>query len=476
MSVKNVVIFEDGLASNFNPLALTRPVYDLICGMNTLWKGVVERFYPDATVSFVCRDYLKAVFKQKVDAKVNDLSELDSALFINGRTLASFSELPAIEGGSEIGMQGEIIVYARLKGDEISSLVSGITDNPQDFVDKLSALSAPKVDDKGVKLATYIWKLMSNNAKAIEADFKIFGKPKQSSGIIEKGAYIRAEIDGKIKTLDSEEATKLMLAGEISLHIGKSSRVYPDVTIDLTGGAVYIGDYADIRPPTLIDGPCCIMSSSGKPKQNTIIDGALMRSGSTLGPVCRVGGELEESIIQGFTNKHHAGFIGHSYLGEWVNVGAMATNSDLKNDLTEVKVPMNGKLIDTEDLKVGSFIGDHVKLGIGALLTTGTSIGIMTNVLNSGSIGPQDIPSFCFYREDRLSKGFRPKTLIETAARVMSRRNVEQTPADAELLEKVFEMVKDDRDDKVEKQNRSVDNEVIKIIRQWNKEQEKKAQ
>ncbi|MBM3213123.1 hypothetical protein FJZ33_12940 [Candidatus Poribacteria bacterium] len=158
---------------------------------------------------------------------------------------------------------------------------------------------------------------------------------------------------------------------------------------------------------------------------------------------------MEESIIQGYTNKHHAGFIGHAYLGEWVNIGAMGTNSDLKNDMSEVKVPVNGKLEDTYSIKVGSFIGDHAKLGIGALLTTGTVVGIMTNVLASGSIPPQDIPSFCFYREDRFSRGFRPKTFIEIAATVMSRRNVKQTPEDVKLLEKIYEMVKDERDSKI---------------------------
>jgi UDP-N-acetylglucosamine diphosphorylase/glucosamine-1-phosphate N-acetyltransferase len=471
MSDKNVVIFEDELYGNFNPLALTRPTYDLICGMNTIWKSIMERFYPGAKVSFVCRDYLKAVFKQKVNAKVNDLSGLASALFINGRTLAALSELPPVDGDSEMGLQDKTIVFARLNANEISSLAGSISDNPKDFVDKLASIDIPKGEVKGIKLANYIWELIRHNAEAIGADFKLMGKPEESLGIIEKGAYVRIKSGKKIKVLNSDKAKKLMLDGEINLHVGKGARIFTGVTIDITGGPVYIGDYADVRPPTLIDGPCCIMSSPGKPKQTTIIDGALMRSGSTLGPVCRVGGELEESIIQGFSNKHHAGFIGHAYLGEWVNIGAMATNSDLKNDMSDVKVPINGQLLDSNDLKVGSFLGDHVKLGIGALLTTGTVVGIMTNVLASGSIPPQYIPSFCFYREDRLSVGFRPKTFIEIAERVMIRRNVKQTPEDVELLEKVLKIIKEDRDNEIEKQNRVVDNAIFKIIRQWNKEQ-----
>ena len=471
MSGKNIVIFEDSAASNLNPLALTRPVFELMCGMTTLWENIVNRSYPDADLRFICRDYLKEVFQQKVDAKVNDLNGLEGALFVNGRTLAAFSELPPIEGESEIGLQDDVIAYARLKASEIDSLSEGITDDPGDFTDKLASLNVPRKEAQGIKLVGYLWELIGHNGKAIEADFEVYGKPEKSQGIIEKGAYIRTSDGDDVKVYDAEEAMKLLKAGEIPLYIGEGARVHPNVLVDLTGGPVYIGAYTDIRPPTIIDGPCCIMDNAGTPKKVTIIDGAKMREGVTLGPVCRLGGEVEESIIQGYSNKHHSGFIGHAYLGEWVNVGAMATNSDLKNDLTDVKMPVNGNLVDTGDLKVGSFIGDHVKLGIGALLTTGTVVGVMTNVLSSGSIPPQFIPSFCFYREDRLIRGFRPKTLIETAARVMSRREVAQTPAYAQLLEKVYELTKDERDAEIEKQNRKADGTILKIIRQWSKEQ-----
>lgn len=575
MSDKNVVIFEDDKAGNFNPLTLTRPAFELISGMKTLWENIVNRFYPDAEVSFVCRDYLKATFQQRVDAKVNDLKGFEEPLFVNGRVMAAFSELPPINGAKEIGVQDEllfsvdfgseyrggplrlesklseyqsslnssiipkelkekfksknislsdnasvlvkeadarwlitdgdkvyivrkevykkkyirreqefeidihrldiyqhdVVVYARLSAKDVEGLADNITDNPEDFYNKLASLDLPRKEVEGVELANYLCKLVLRNEddpekNAIEADFKFYADPKKSTGVIERGALVRVSDGDEIKVYEAEEAMNLVKAGKLPLYVGEGAHIYPNVLINLAGGPVYIGAYTEVRPPTLIDGPCCIMDSAGTPKKTTIIDGALIRPGAVLGPVCRVGGELEASIIQGYTNKHHAGFIGHAYLGEWVNIGAMATNSDLKNDMSDVKVPVNGQLIDTGELKVGSFIGDHVKLGIGALLTTGTSVGIMTNVLASGSIPPQDIPSFCFYREDRLSRGFRPTTLIEIADMVMARRRVEQTQADVELLEKVYEMIKDARDAEIEKHNRRVDNAVVKIIRQ----------
>ncbi len=465
MSGKNVVIFEDSAASNFAPLTLTRPAFELICGMTTLWENIANRFYSDAEVSFTCRDYLKTVFQQKVGAKVNDLSGLENALFVNGRILAAFSELPPVDGESEIGLQGDVVVYARLKADEMA----GLADDPEDLAAKIAALDVPRKEVQGVQLTSYLWELVRYNEEegAITSDFEFYADPKKSQGVVEKGAYVR--VDDVV--YGAEEAMKLVLAGELPLYLGEAARVKPNVLLDLSDGPIYIGAHTDVRPPTIIDGPCCIMDSEGTPKKTTVIDGAKMRPGITLGPVCRIGGEVEATIVQGYTNKHHSGFIGHAYMGEWVNIGAMATNSDLKNDLTDVSVYANGKAVDTKDLKVGSFIGDHTKLGIGALLTTGTVVGIMTNVLSSGSIPPKVIPSFCVYREDRLSRGFRLKSLLETSERVMGRRRVDQTPEYVEMLEKVNDLVKDERDAEIEKHNRRVDTSVLKIIRQWAKSQ-----
>lgn len=470
MSGKNVVIFEDNTTGNFAPLALTRPVFELICGMTTLWENIVNRFYSDAEVRFVCRDYLKAVFQQKTGAKVNDLSELESVLLVNGRTLAAFSELPPVDGESEIGMQDGVVVYARLKAGEIA----GLPDNSEELADKLAALDVPKKEVQGTKLVSYIWELIQLNEgdpSAITADFEFYADPGSSQGVVEKGAYVRIADGDDVKIYNAEEAMALVKAGKLPLYLGEGARVKPNVLLDLSDGPIYIGAHTDVRPPTIIDGPCCIMDNAGTSKKTTVIDGAKIRPGTTLGPVCRIGGEIEATIVQGYTNKHHSGFIGHAYMGEWVNIGAMATNSDLKNDLTDVKVYANGKSVDTGDLKVGSFIGDHTKLGIGALLTTGTVVGIMTNVLSSGNIPPKFIPSFCVYREDRIGRGFRLKALIETSERVMGRRKIDLTPEYAEMIGKVLEMVKDERDEEMTKHNRKADTTVLKIVRQWAKTQ-----
>ncbi|MEK7397667.1 MAG: hypothetical protein AAB116_12115, partial [Candidatus Poribacteria bacterium] len=151
------------------------------------------------------------------------------------------------------------------------------------------------------KLVKYLWELVLTNGDVIKADFDFYAKPEDSKGVIENGVFVRAKVDGKIVSYGAEEAMELVKEGKLPLYVGEGARVYPNVTLDLTGGPIYIGAHSDIRSPSLIDGPCCIMDNAGTSKKTTIIDGALVRSGCTLGPVCRIGGELEESIIQGYT-------------------------------------------------------------------------------------------------------------------------------------------------------------------------------
>ena len=143
------------------------------------------------------------------------------------------------------------------------------------------------------------------------------------------------------------------------------------VVIDAEHGPVYIDEGAEIHPFTRIEGPCYVGKKS-------ILLGAKCREGNSIGPMCRVGGEVEESIIHGYSNKYHDGFLGHAYVGEWVNLGALTTNSDLKNDYSSVSVMLDGHTpIDTGSTKVGSLIGDHTKTSIGTLLNTGAYVGAM---------------------------------------------------------------------------------------------------
>jgi UDP-N-acetylglucosamine diphosphorylase/glucosamine-1-phosphate N-acetyltransferase len=201
------------------------------------------------------------------------------------------------------------------------------------------------------------------------------------------------------------------------LHMEPGSRVWPGTVISTETGPVFLDRDAVVRPGSFIEGPCYV-------GPGTVIDGAKVRPGCSFGPQCRIDGEVEASLFQGHANKHHEGFIGHAFVGEWVNLGALTTNSDLKNAYQPVQVSWQGKTIDTGRLKVGCFIGDHAKTAIGSLINTGTRIGTFANWFEPG-LSPKEIAAFAWGRETRWPFGY----ALSSARKVMARRGVTLSPA-----------------------------------------------
>jgi hypothetical protein len=154
--------------------------------------------------------------------------------------------------------------------------------------------------------------------------------------------------------------------------------------------------------------------------------GAQVRAGTTIGPHCRVGGEVECSIMLGYSNKYHAGFLGHSYVGEWVNLAAGTSTGDLRCDYQPVSVPINGAEVPTGRTKVGSLIGDHAKTGLGVLLNCGTAVGAFAHVMPTGTFAPRSVPSFHRAGPGGM-KELDANRLLATAAVVMRRRGCELT-------------------------------------------------
>jgi UDP-N-acetylglucosamine diphosphorylase/glucosamine-1-phosphate N-acetyltransferase len=208
--------------------------------------------------------------------------------------------------------------------------------------------------------------------------------------------------------------------------------VDPMVVADTTKGPVVIDREAVINAFSRLEGPCYIGPA-------TQVLGAKIRAGATLGPHCRVGGEVEASIIHGYSNKYHDGFLGHAYVGEWVNLGAGTHNSDLRNDYGPVHVTVDGQSIDTGCTKVGCFLGDHTKTGLGTLLNTGTNSGIFCNLLPSGRLLPKHVPSFCSWWNGSLRENSDLWQLLRTAAEVMRRRGQALTDSHASLYSHIFD-------------------------------------
>jgi UDP-N-acetylglucosamine diphosphorylase/glucosamine-1-phosphate N-acetyltransferase len=412
----NICIFEDEKYRKLLPLVYFRPVYELRCGINLL-KDKIIRSFSNPNVILHARDYLTDVLKRDYpNYYVNELPpNANQVLFVNGRVLADphFAD--------KFKYNGKDIAY--VKGDDIVAFwASG--ENLEKFKNKFGT-PLTKSDfenyekvEISAKLINYPWDIINNNGEQIVIDFNILTDGK-------------ARREGKIY-----EGVHLL--NEHFIHIEEGAKIKPGVVLDAENGPIYIGKNVKILPNAVIEGPAYVGDGS------LIKVSAKIYENTSIGPVCKVGGEVEASIIHAFSNKQHEGFIGHSYLGTWVNIGADTNNSDLKNDYGNVKVYVDGELIDSGSMFVGLIMGDHSKSGINLMFNTGTVVGVSCNIYGSG-LPPKFVPSFSWGGAQDGFVTYRIDKAIEVARRVMARRNVQLTEIDEKLFRKIFELTEEER-------------------------------
>jgi UDP-N-acetylglucosamine diphosphorylase/glucosamine-1-phosphate N-acetyltransferase len=414
-----VCIFEDAAGDNLYPINLLRPSFELRCGAISLRERIL-RGYPRAEVCYYVREHLAAVFRtQAGGAPVNDANSLRGGdlLLINGRMLA-LREWPRGDGGDEVALCGDDVAYARLRSATATALgASDAASLVERAREKVKTVTAPQM------LIKHPWHLIEHNGECIAADF---------------AALAQTGVQGELAEMSAIYGPK------DQVYVAPGAQVHPMVVLDTHGGPVIIEEGAKVFPHTRVEGPSYI-------GRGTQIVGGKIREGCSIGPVCRVGGEVEESIIHGYSNKYHDGFLGHAYVGEWVNLGALTTNSDLKNDYGNVEVYVKGELVNSGSTKVGCFIGDHTKTSIGTLFNTGTVVGVGCLILGGSEILPKRIPSFAWYYNGHVAKGGGFDAFLGTVRTAMGRRGVELSDDDIELLRAVRELTKEERNEAIRK-------------------------
>lgn len=410
---------------NFDPLALSRPIWELRCGMSSLAERLVARLAAREVAGFV-PEYLADVVRETTAWPINQLASLqgDDLLLVDSRVKAEALNVPAA-GPSQIVCDADgDCLWARITREDAARLPA---DSLAAFL--AAARQTLPAGENTFALWNYTWDLILANPEQLVKDFAAAG---------------RSGIEGVV-----EQPTGLRGSRQ-DVFIAPGARLHPLVVIDAEHGPVYIDEGVEVHPFTRIEGPCYIGPHS-------ILLGAKCREGNSIGPMCRIGGEVEESIIQGYSNKYHDGFLGHAYVGQWVNLGALTTNSDLKNDYTTVEISLDGKgTIDTGSTKVGALIGDHVKTSIGTLLNTGAYVGAMALVAATGKPLPKFIPSFAWFLEGVVTKGFGKGKLYETAQTAMGRRKRVWTPAQQAMWDEVFRLTAGPRLEAVKKGRRAL--------------------
>jgi UDP-N-acetylglucosamine diphosphorylase/glucosamine-1-phosphate N-acetyltransferase len=403
-----VIFFEDANYRNFYPVSLSRPIYMLLLGTSRIYEKWLMALKP-RDYSFLSRYYLGDIVALETGKETNKIPE-GELVFVNGRFLPSgnlISDIKKLKPGEAVARGPELAAlrFDNKRPAETDELLSNL--HEESALENL--LSRFRTKESKVRGLNYIWDLADRNGETIENEFAAFrSSSRRKSKTNEKADLINSE--------------RIVISGDVSLG--------PTVAIDASSGPVILDKGVTLEPFTYVQGPAYIGPGCR-------LVGGRIREGCSFGRDCRVGGEVENTIMTGYCNKYHEGFLGHAYLGEWINIGALTSNSDLKNNYSSVSVEIDGQAVDTGKMKIGCFIGDHTKTGIGTLLNTGISVGFSSN-LYGGLFAEKRIPSFGWGTPGEIVP-YKLDKACQTARASMARRNVEFS----EVHEKLFTRIKE---------------------------------
>jgi UDP-N-acetylglucosamine diphosphorylase/glucosamine-1-phosphate N-acetyltransferase len=384
----NLVLFDDPATRiNLLPFTYTRPISKIRIGILTINEKWEKRL--EATASFLTEFYLQKKFPAKAAT---------DNVFINAAWCPDDNAINHVNTLK----QGDILVH------DNTILAWKSSDMALPDLGK----AVPKVYTGEITLINQPWKIFQHNAAQIKADFTLITKGRKSAGIQDKHTIVYNE-----QNIFVEEGVHIRAA-----------------VLNAEDGPIYLGKNSIVQEGALIKGTFALCEGS------TISMGAKIKGDSTVGPHSKVGGEVSNSVMFGYSNKGHDGFIGNTVIGEWCNLGADTNTSNLKNNYENVKLwsYAKGGFADTGLQFCGLMMGDHSKCGINTMFNTGTVVGVSANIFGDGF--PRNfIPSFAWGGASGFTT-FQVKKAFETAEKVMDRRKVKLDDVEKEILTKVFEL------------------------------------
>ncbi|HKK10830.1 MAG TPA: GlmU family protein [Bacteroidales bacterium] len=397
----NIVLFDDAHRNDLLPLTFMRPVAEMRIGITTIrekWE-----YFLDEKTSTLTQGYLSKKFP---------LNKADDNLLINGSVIPTaemVDRILAIKPGEALNYEDYIIAIRMTAADlknvsDKNSEDAKKTDNQQN-----TSFTYHKYDQPLIKIS-HPWQIFTLNKDILIADFKRLTKGKKSAHVSESNTLIGGE----------------------NLFVEKGAKIEGAI-INASAGPVYIGKDAEVMEGSIIRGPFALCNHS-KTKM-----GAKIYGPTTIGPHCKVGGEVHESVFFGYANKAHDGFVGNSVIGEWCNLGADTNTSNLKNTYEPVRLYNYNKqsFIKTGEQFIGLIMGDHSKSGINTMFNTGTVVGVNANVFGDG-FQRNFVPSFAWggksgYVQYNFDKA------VQVAKAVYKRRGLDFDEMEQDILKSVFD-------------------------------------
>ncbi|MCF2446371.1 glucose-1-phosphate thymidylyltransferase [Dyadobacter sp. CY345] len=393
----NIILFDDPLfRRQLLPFTYTRPVAAIRCGIHTLsekWEKWLS-----TTISYQTESSLRAQFP---------LVTTNDNLFING-SLCPDSHL--VEVLSELPSETVLC-----NGDE--EILAVRTSSANWTPDSVFSLKKKEFSGNNL-LIRQIWDIFINNGNQITSDFDQIILSRKSEPI-------------------TDPYTRCYQRDRIFIEPGANIKA---AILNAENGPIYIGKNTVIQEGASIQGPFAIGEGSA------VAQNAKIRINTSIGPFCKIGGEVSGSVIFGYSNKDHEGYLGNSVLGEWCNLGANTNNSNFKNDHTQVKLHnyATNDLENTGLTKCGLFMGDYSKAGISTMFNTGTVVGVSVNVFGAG-FQPKHIPSFSWGGNAEGFSEYRLEKAIAVAADTVGRRQIVFTESHKDVMTNVFDQTKPQR-------------------------------
>ena len=391
----DLVLFDDGVARDWQPFTLTRPAGELLFGMLRA-RERAEHIVDAACIGHATHEALIG-FDEPGTPPVIDLATLSTTrprLFLSSRAILDWNTTLDFEGEATLVMGDEVIGWLVPENSPAPSA---------EMLNRPRPNGGTVVQVEG-RIIDHPWELIEHNSEQIFDDVAFMIDHVYSFDVQDEGVWV---------------------IGEHPVVRKNDVVIEPGVVFDATEGPIWLDEGVTIHAFTRIAGPMYIGRNS------TLLGGTF--KASSIGPYCKVHGELDTSILLGYSNKAHEGYLGHAYLGMWVNIGAMTNNSDLKNNYSSVRIWTPRGEEDSGMLKLGGLIGDHVKTAIGTLLNTGTVIGAGCNVF--GDMPPKYLPPFSWGNGDVYSFD----KFIAAAEAAMQRRGIPLNQSQKAMLRRAWE-------------------------------------
>ena len=368
----NIIIFEDLNTMNLEPFSINHASFELKCGIYSNLNRITNIFGESPNYYLIVRDQIKDLIQEKFPRYTVNPTLIPEGIYLNGAAIWNKEYIQKISSGYAFSSSGNLVAFNSNNKIDFKDFC--------DFIQKTSHVTS----DIDMYYISYLWDCINIIKETLIHDAQDFSASKSTQ--IEEGCI-----------LDDKD------------------------------GPIILGNNVTIQSGSIIKGPVFIDSGS------TINIGAKLNKNIIVGPECKIGGEVTNTIFQGYSNKQHEGFLGHSYVGEWVNLGANTNNSNLKNNYGTIKFQFSDKTIDSKKIFLGAMIGDFTRTGISTMINTGSNFGLGANVFGGG-FQNKYIESFSWGKDDITDFN----KFIETIKIIKSRRDKELSESELLFLKECY--------------------------------------